>query len=347
MFGLLFGLLVRLPMFEKPLGVVFALGLIFASLVSAGCGTKAPDTKRSEKLVVVASIAPLAMLAREVVGDAAEVHQLVQGADPHHYAPSVNDRLTIEGAPLVVWMGPALESVLARQMALVSAERQLALLDDTSQFEFDGSDPTDPHLWLRPRNASAIAARIAARLSTLDPQQAEGYRQRARDFSRAMANLQKVQDRALWAYKDVPIVSTHKAYSQFFGPAGVAVESLSGGSKQAHGARTMVDKIRREEVSGPAGCLFGEVPANDRDRQTASHLNLGYQALDPLGSTLPQDAGYRALMEKLLADARRCLSTIPDKSARPLRPVSGLDGATVSWAPAPTRFPDSAPVVFR
>nr|WP_100169248.1 metal ABC transporter substrate-binding protein [Microbulbifer agarilyticus] len=334
-------------MFEKPLGVVFALGLIFASLVSAGCGTKAPDTKRSEKLVVVASIAPLAMLAREVVGDAAEVHQLVQGADPHHYAPSVNDRLTIEGAPLVVWMGPALESVLARQMALVSAERQLALLDDTSQFEFDGSDPTDPHLWLRPRNASAIAARIAARLSTLDPQQAEGYRQRARDFSRAMANLQKVQDRALWAYKDVPIVSTHKAYSQFFGPAGVAVESLSGGSKQAHGARTMVDKIRREEVSGPAGCLFGEVPANDRDRQTASHLNLGYQALDPLGSTLPQDAGYRALMEKLLADARRCLSTIPDKSARPLRPVSGLDGATVSWAPAPTRFPDSAPVVFR
>ncbi|AQQ69287.1 high-affinity zinc uptake system protein ZnuA [Microbulbifer agarilyticus] len=265
--------------------------------------------------MVVASIAPLAMLAREVAGDAAEVHQLVQGSDPHHYAPSVNDRLTIEAAPLVVWMGPALESVLARQMALVTEERQLELLDDTGLFEFDGSDPTDPHLWLRPRNAAAIAAQIAERLSTLDPQQAQGYRQRARDFSRAMANLQKVQDRALWAYKDVPIVSTHKAYSQFFGPAGVAVESLSGGSKQAHGARTMLDKIRSEEVAGPAGCLFGEVPANDRDRQTASHLNLGYQALDPLGSTLPQDAGYRTLMEKLLADARRCLSTIPDRSA--------------------------------
>ncbi|WP_460804506.1 metal ABC transporter substrate-binding protein [Microbulbifer agarilyticus] len=302
-------------MFEKPLGVVIALGLIFASLVGVGCGTKSPDAKHSEKLVVVASIAPLAMLAREVAGDAAEVHQLVQGGDPHHYAPTVNDRLTIEGAPLVVWMGPALESVLARQMALVAAERQLELLDDTGLFEFDGSDPTDPHLWLRPRNAAAIAAQIADRLSTLDPQQADGYRQRARDFSRAMANLQKVQDRALWAYKDVPIVSTHKAYSQFFGPAGVTVESLSGGSKQAHGARTILDKIRSDEVAGPAGCLFGEVPANDRDRQTASHLNLGYQALDPLGSTLPQGAGYRTLMEQLLADARRCLSTIPDRSA--------------------------------
>lgn len=49
------------------------------------------------------------------------------------------------------------------------------------------------------------------------------------------------------------------------------------------------------------GCLFGEVPENDRDRQLAEHLGLRYVALDPLAVHLAAGASYRDLIEQLLA----------------------------------------------
>ena len=291
----------------------FRILLVFAVLLASGC--ERSDERASVapvQPVIVTSIAPLAMLVREIAGDDADIRQLVANGDPHHYAPNVADRAAMERAVLVVWMGPAMEAVLARPMAQLPAAKQLALLAEGG-YEYDGADPQDPHLWLRPRNAAVMAAHIATALAALNPTQADAYRQRARDFSRAMANLQKVQDRALWAYRGVPIVSTHNAYGQFFGPAGVTVKSLGSSSSHQHGARAMLERVAPATSDGqPRGCLFGEVPANDRDRQTALHLNLAYQALDPLGSTLAEGANYRKLMEKLLADARLCLAQIPD-----------------------------------
>ncbi|MBN8429499.1 zinc ABC transporter substrate-binding protein [Microbulbifer salipaludis] len=285
--------------------------LIVAALaaLAAGCGNETQN--RTQQPVLLASIAPVAMIAREVAAGDVEVRELIRGGDPHHYAPKVADRLAMESAQLVVWLGPEMESVLARQMSLLPAGRQLGLLA-AGGYEFEGADADDPHLWLRPRNAAVMAAHIANRLAQLNPQRAEAFRTRARDFSRAMANLQKVQDRALWAYRDVPIVSTHKAYSQFFGPAGVVTDSLGTAAGHQHGARTMLDKQKKRGEGPVRGCLFGEVPRNDRDQQTAVHLNLDYVALDPLGTALPGNADYADLMARLLADARQCLGAIPD-----------------------------------
>ena len=307
--------LTSLLRFLRPLRTVLLSLITLLAALLAGCGAGSPDGERekggAESPLVLASIGPVAMIAREVAGSDLEVRQLIRNGDPHHYAPRVNDRVAMESAQLVIWLGPEMESVLARQMSLLPAEQQLGLLG-AGGYELEGSDASDPHLWLRPRNAAVMAAHIATRLAAMNPAQAEDFRRRARDFSRAMANLQKVQNRALWAYRDVPIVSTHEAYSQFFGPAGVTVESLGTSASHQHGARTMLEKQGVSNNGQLRGCLFGEVPANERDRQTAAHLNLGYVALDPLGNTLPPDADYAALMAKLLADARKCLAEVPD-----------------------------------
>lgn len=289
------------------------LTLLAIFLVGCGSGDSPGENENggADKPLVVASIGPVAMIAREVAGGDVEVRQLIRNGDPHHYAPKIGDRLSMERAQLVIWLGPEMESVLARQMALLPAAQQLALLA-ADGYELEGSESDDPHVWLRPRNAAVMAAHIATRMAEMNPGKAEEFRTRARDFSRSMANLQKVQDRALWAYRGVPIISTHSAYSQFFGPAGVKVESLRTSAGHQHGARIMLEKLGAAENGRLRGCLFGEVPGNARDRQTAEHLNLGYVALDPLGTGLPEGAGYTALMAQLLADARKCLGEIPD-----------------------------------
>ncbi|WP_444903537.1 metal ABC transporter substrate-binding protein [Microbulbifer sp. CnH-101-E] len=277
-----------------------ALMLFCLSLLACG---KSQPIERTE---LVVSVRPLALIAREIAGDNLPVKILIQGADPHHYAPSVAERARLERALLMIWLGPQMEGLLAGQVNSLPEERQLQLLGAT-EFEYQGANAADPHLWLRPRNAALAGALIAERLAQLQPQQAELYRSRARDFSQSMASLQKVLDRALWAYRDVPIVVTHDAYGHFFGSAGVNTRALSNGSGGGRGARAMLG------LSGMGrGCLFGEVPENTRDRQVAEHLGLEYVALDPLGEQLGPDASYRDLIESLLAQARSCLSEIPD-----------------------------------
>ncbi|WP_237068091.1 metal ABC transporter substrate-binding protein [Microbulbifer guangxiensis] len=274
-------------------------------LAVAACAEKPSP----EAGTVVVSVRPLALIAKEIGGEALEVHELIGNGDPHHYAPSVADRALLERAALVVWLGPEMESVLARQLAQVPQARQLALLGEGG-YEMAGASPRDPHVWLRPRNAAIIGARMAERLARLYPAEAEHFRRRARDFSREMANLQKVLDRALWAYRDVPIVVTHDAYGHFFGNAGVVTRALGGsGGENRRGARTLLELGDMGD-----GCLFGEAPANDRDRQLAANLGLRYVALDPLGSALAADARYADLIERLLSDARRCLGEVPDRA---------------------------------
>lgn len=288
--------------------------VVLLLIAVTACGE--PRPQGGELLV---SVRPLALIAREIAGPELPVRALIANGDPHHYAPTVADRAALERALLVVWVGPQLEDVLAKQMALLPEERQLQLLA-ADGYEYAGASANDAHLWLRPRNAALIAAQIAERLAQLQPQQAEVYRGRARDFSRRMANLQKVLERALWGYRDVPVAVTHDAYGHFFGPAGVETLALSDSSFSRRGAKTLL------ELRGLGdGCLFGEVPANDRDRQTAANLGLRYATLDPLATDLPADADYPALVEQLLADARSCLAQIPDRPPGGKNKSSGVE----------------------
>lgn len=287
-----------------PTRTLSALLSALLLLAVVACSTGEPP--RDGPLLV--SVRPLALIAAEIAGEDMEIRALIRSGDPHHYAPSVSDRAALDRAALVVWLGPGMETVLARQLSRVPPERQLALLQQGA-FEMTGAAADDPHLWLRPRNAAIIGAQIAERLAELRPQEAGNYRQRARDFSREMANLQKVLDRALWAYRDVPIVVTHDAYGHFFGSAGVVTRPLGGtGGENRHGARTLLELGDVED-----GCLFGEMPSNSRDRQLAENLGLRYVALDPLGRGLPEGARYGDLIDALLVDARQCLARVPDR----------------------------------
>ncbi|WP_237062392.1 MULTISPECIES: metal ABC transporter solute-binding protein, Zn/Mn family [Microbulbifer] len=303
-------ILMNFPQYPVKYLLLFPLFLMLAA-----CAREASEPEPDNKALVV-SVRPLALIVREVAEPDTPVQVLAANGDPHHYAPGVSDRAALESARLVIWLGPQMESALARQLSLLPQGRQLQLLEQDG-YEFGGASAEDFHLWLRPRNAAVMAAHIAARLAELDPRRADAYRQRARDFSRRMANLQKVLDRALWAYRDVPIVVTHDAYGHFFGPAGVETQALADSAHGGHGARAMLElRDGLGESAAGSGCLFGEVPENARDRQTAENLGLRYATLDPLGTQLPAGADYESLVQAWLAQARSCLAEVPDRSDR-------------------------------
>ena len=64
---------------------------------------------------VVTDLVPTGALVQEVMGDLAEVRVLLpQGASAHHYQMRPSDAQALQGADVVIWMGPELTPWLSR-----------------------------------------------------------------------------------------------------------------------------------------------------------------------------------------------------------------------------------------
>lgn len=70
-----------------------------------------------EKINIVASIKPLQLVAKQLIGDMGEVEVLIPaGASPHHYNLKPSDMRKLSDTDLVVWVGPSLEQFLAKTL---------------------------------------------------------------------------------------------------------------------------------------------------------------------------------------------------------------------------------------
>lgn len=136
------------------------LALVFSVLPSVA----------ASKPVVLASIKPVAMLVKAVVGDELSVDVLLAAnASPHDHALKFSDIRAIKSADLVVWVGPELEGVLVKPLSTVPTDEQLQLTDLTTLHWPDdaegehhdhehghGAYTRDPHIWLNPKNSSSV-----------------------------------------------------------------------------------------------------------------------------------------------------------------------------------------------
>ncbi len=135
--------------------------------------TPADDQRR---LLIVASIEPLALIAKMLLPEGTVVKTLVPaGTDPHHYALKVSDRQALTEADLVLWVGPDMERFLGRIIERLPAAKVISLEDaagkqhseaDSQNHILDKHDHSeqDLHLWLNPMNAIALLKQVSERL---------------------------------------------------------------------------------------------------------------------------------------------------------------------------------------
>src|SRR5690606_35140408 len=74
---------------------------------------------------VLASIKPLALIAREITKDVNTL--LPAGGSPHEFSVRVSDMRQIHSAPLVVWVGVGLEGFLQKPLASKPSPQVLTL----------------------------------------------------------------------------------------------------------------------------------------------------------------------------------------------------------------------------
>lgn len=270
------------------------------------CSLLATATLAAEKPRVVASIEPLSMMARELLGDAATVETLLRPAQNLHSASMTPGQArAIRDAEIFVWLGAAAEPQLAplvkrRTGTTLSmlAQPGVLTLGGGHEHGHDGHGEMtfDPHLWLAPDNIRALA-RALATAAGVD----------AAPFLTQLAETEAEVRAGLKAHARTPWLSHHDPWAYFYHAFPLPEPlSISEGSPRGASSKRMLELTRRM-ASPSVGCAIAEPEARRALLEKLCTGQCRIVAADPLGRDLA-GAGYTAFLGELGTRFRRCLA---------------------------------------
>lgn len=282
--------------------------------LALACGAAAAGEPR-----VAVSIKPIHSLIAAVMDGVAEPTLIVAGAaSPHAYALRPSDARALSRAALVFWVGPEMERFLEKPLAAL-AGRAVGLAGDPrltalARRAGDGGagehGGADPHLWLDPANARAIAAVAVTELSAIDPGHAPLYRGNGDRLMRRIDALDRDLRARLGPVSKMPFVVFHDAYRYLERAYGLnAVAFVTAAPERPPGARHLHRLRLRMRQSG-VRCLFREPQFEPRliaALTAGSGVRVG--VLDPLGARMEAGPDLYFRLMRANADALvRCLS---------------------------------------
>lgn len=254
-------------------------------------------------LPVTVTLHPLALVVREVGGEAVAVQVLVPpGASPHTFEPRPSDVARLARAALFVRAGGGADLWAARLATAAPDVPQLVFAE-----VLDARMPEVPraHAWLDPLAVrDALAPAVAERLAALDPPRAEGYAARLADFQTRLTGLDAELRAILAGAPGRRFVAFHAAWDAFarrydLEMAGV-VEAAPGQEPSPGAVAALVERARREGLRA----ILVEPQLEPRvARVIAAEFAGTLVTVDPLGD--PDDPERDAYEELLRLDARR------------------------------------------
>lgn len=249
----------------RRIGMVVAIsGLIAAALT--GC---ASDDGSDEAVHVVATTTILGDLARNVVGDQAEVHVLMPvGVNPHDFQPSSQQVAEIQRADLVVANGLGLEAGLSDvlEAAVADGVRVWEVAPDIEPRPFvegvDGEEDhndhedgsLDPHFWLDPLRVAMAAALLSDHLSEIAPDYDWSTAAAAYSADLDTLHADSVERLSVVSPADRKLVTNHRSFGYFSDLYGFQVIGtvIPGGASLANPSSaelaSLVEVIEREQV---------------------------------------------------------------------------------------------------
>ena len=199
--------------------------------------TAASPRAAAAKLKVVATVPSLAAIAHEIGGDLVDVQSLSSPSeDPHFVDPRPNlvlelnraDLLAVNGLELEVGWLPPLQTAARNSAITVGGEGYF----DASRFVHRLDVPAgkvdrgmgdvhpggNPHFLADPRAGSRVAAALAEKMASLDPQNRDRYFAGAKAL---MAKLDAVARKEITRFSSLPaerrrVVSYHKSFPYLY-----------------------------------------------------------------------------------------------------------------------------------
>ena len=267
------------------------------------------------KPIVLSSLKPLSLIAQEIGGNNVEIDTLLPVTASHHdYPLKASDYTRLQKADLVLWIGPELESFLAKPLSnltpnhILTAYNLKELYWPSPEQHTDNahSYDRDPHLWLDPRNAILVGRAISQKLIEIDPRNKQQYVDNEHNFDRKMQDLDEKIKNQLKPYSHQGFAVYHEGFSHFVQHYELnQLDYLMFTPEQKPGAKHMHQM--REKIGKNGVCLFLE-PYNDAPSALSLakefHLRLG--TLDALGAQ--NISSYTQLLETMANAFSTCLA---------------------------------------
>lgn len=289
-----------------------------------------PARALAEPPRVLVSIAPLHSLVAQVMEGVAEPALVYEASQsPHSSAMTPRQLKAVVEADVLFWIGPELETALARLLPRLSDNAQAFELHDfdagmtllpmrETLFSVPGTGDDhghdhgdiDPHFWLSLDNAQRFVDFVEARLVEQDPDNRDRYRSNAEQARIRLDTLGEQLNDRLSTSRDTPYILFHDGFQYFEHDQDLnGLGALVLNPDIPPGPRTIA---RLRDLAAPLErvCLFREPQYSERwlmplvdylDKAT-----LG--TIDPLGQLSEPGTGlYADMMLRLASDLAACL----------------------------------------
>ena len=305
--------------------------LLFAALSAAlwGSATQAANA------AVVASLKPLGFIASAIADGVTDTEVLLpDGASEHDYSLRPSDVKRLQGADLVVWIGPEMEAFMEKSVKKIPTAKQLTIaqLNDVKPLLMKGADDDDDdhghndagneksdehhhhgdynmHLWLSPEIARASAVAIHEKLVELMPQSRAKLDANLKDFEAQLASTETQVGNELAPLKGKGYFVFHDAYGYFEKQFGLTPLGHFTVNPEIQPGAQRLHEIRTQLVEQKATCVFAEPqfrPAVVEAVARGTSVRMG--TLDPLGTNIKLGkTSYSAFLNQLANQYASCL----------------------------------------
>ncbi len=292
-------------------------------LLFTGCHSSnhaSMDNATNQK-VIYTTFFPVYDLTSRIVGDKMEVKTIIQGnQEPHDFELQTKDMAQITKADLIVYNGANMESFIPdlQQAAnddskFLDLSQDLTLLetagDDDHEHEEhddDDHDRVNPHTWLSVKNAMKQLTAIYEKVSQMDPENQEYYKER---YDEAYAQFQALDESFTKAIEELPsdtekyFVVSHAAFNYLADDYGLTQVAVTGISPEeepsAKQLATIADFVSKHNIT----TIFFEGKATPKVAETlAKNTNTKTDTLYTMESLTEEEMelGYIELMKRNL-----------------------------------------------
>ena len=284
---------------------------------------------------VVASVKPVGFIAAAIADGVTPVEVLLpDGASEHDYALRPSDIKRLQGADLVVWVGPEMEAFMAKMVAGLPPQKNIemdrldgvkALLVKGEKEEEKGDDHHDHaladehehhhhgeynmHLWMSPEIAKKTAVAIHEKLLELMPQSKDKLDANLQHFESELASADAKIGNQLAPVKGKGYFVFHDAYTYFEKHYGLTpLGHFTVNPEIQPGAQRLHD-IRTQLVEHKATCVFAEPQFRPAVIDAVARgTNVRSGTLDPLGTNItPARDSYVTFLSQLSSQYTSCL----------------------------------------
>ena len=242
--------------------ILIIVGILMAIFV------KPKNTRKTDKLNVVATTFSTYDFTRQIVGDKADITFLLgPGVDAHSYEPSAKDLVTIKNADVFIYIGGEMEQWVDKifETDTIDANKTTLIhvtdcIETIEEQEVDGAEEEhehgafDEHIWTSPSNAIKMVKHLSDQFSKIDNNNKESYEKNAENYIKQIENVRNEIQKIVTNKKRDRLIFGDKMPMQYFlNEFGLtASAAFNGCSTEAEpGTKTityLVNKVKEEQI---------------------------------------------------------------------------------------------------